>query len=230
MSRDASGGSSLVADWARATVPQLTMPAGTVLFSQDEEAASLFLIDDGFVLLSRQESTGASVMVQMAGALAVLGVAPMLACAPYASTATTRTSVRLRAVPERTVREALAQNHELALKLLEQLSHDTLLHAVRCGELGCLDARERLARVLIDHAPGEVPPLLVRLSTVDLAMLVGADASHVWRLLRAFRREHLVDTIKGRIVILDVASLRRVARVPERAAVRVWLRDSSVSR
>lgn len=206
-------GGRVLSDWARSISPSITVPSGTVVFLQDEASSAVFFIEEGVVLLSRQESNGASVMLHASGAGAVLGLAATATGLPQAMTATTQTTATLRPIPAASIRDALARDPVMAAAILEQLAIESSQLSQRCGELGCLSARERLARVLIEHASGDTPPIRVRVATVDVAMLVGADSSHVWRLLRAFRREGLVDTIKGRIVVLDLASLRLAARV-----------------
>lgn len=204
----ASASPNGLVEWIGHKAMALTVPSGTVLFSQNEPATGLILIEQGVVSLLRQEYTGTSVLVRMCGASSLLGLAAVMASVAHAQTAVTRSLSVVRIVRDKLDLEFLAREPSLAVEMLKWLALENVHHVVRCGELGALSAAERLARVLLRHVLSDAEPARVQVTSGELPLLAGADASHVSRLLRAFRRDRLIEMRRGRVVILDLSRLR----------------------
>jgi DNA-binding GntR family transcriptional regulator len=74
--------------------------------------------------------------------------------------------------------------------------------ADRCATLAALPVRERVVEALRDATRGARLPARAEIATTDLARLVGADVSHVRRVLRELTRDGVVDYARSRITIL----------------------------
>ena len=97
-----------------------------------------------------------------------------------------------------------------------EMAASTLLAQERMLSLGRRTARARLAHLMCEVAargvgeePGHVYALPVTQN--DLADLLGLSVVHVNRILQGLRRESLLEFSRGRLRILNVAELERVA-------------------
>jgi CRP/FNR family transcriptional regulator len=201
--------------WVCAHGRALDLDCDAVLFAQGEPSDALFFVERGWVKLVRTEGTGTDIIIGFSRAGALLGAGASIADAVHPLSARARTAARVWRLRADAVRDALDTDPILRRAVLRRVALEALEQIARCGALGCLDAREHLERLLAsyaaDHLAGDasVPPasLRVPLTTGEIAGLLGIDLSHACRVLRAMKRDGLVEVSRGWIVLPGASPL-----------------------
>jgi CRP/FNR family cyclic AMP-dependent transcriptional regulator len=196
-------------EWARTHGHALDVRNDVLLFAQGHPCDELFWIERGCVKLLRTEGTGTDVIVGFRQTGTLLGAGASLAATVHPLTARTRTAARVWRLATTTVLDAIDSDSQLRRAVLRSVGMEALDQVARCGALGCLDANEHLKRLLASFIPDSSADDCVRvpLTTAEIAGLLGIDLSHACRLLRAMRRDGLVEISRGRIVIADPSRL-----------------------
>jgi len=217
-------GDDTLSRWVWAHGRALDLGCDALLFAQGHPCDELFWIERGWVKLVRTEGTGTDIILGFRQAGALLGAGASMAHAVHPLTARARTAARVWRLRADAVLDALDEDSHLRRAVLRRVGIEALEQIARCGALGCLDAREHLERLLAgfvrdrsgahgSNGASVSGPTRVPLTTGEIAGLLGIDLSHACRLLRAMKREGLVEVSRGWIVIPDASRLdeRRTA-------------------
>jgi CRP/FNR family transcriptional regulator len=190
-----------------ALAPQAqTVPAGTVLFSENEACKGFPLLLEGEVRVSRSSPDGRSLELYrlVPGELCLASSACLFRAQPLAAEAVATRPTRLLLVPVATFRAWLAQPgfRDFVLGLFaERMADLTAL----VDEVAFHRLDRRLAAALLGHGPE------LAITHQDLANVLGTVREMVTRLLRRFEREGWIELARERIRIRDGAALRRLA-------------------
>lgn len=189
-----------------------TYADGDVLVRQGDEAASIYLLESGRVVVRYMTPSGDSVI------LGVMGPGEMLGEGGLFSGRQER-SASVQAVGE-VVARVLREDQLAALRAAHPEVDDFLLAALarRVDRLSRLVAEahyvpvgRRVARRLFEAArafadgPG---PVVVPLTQDDLAALAGATRPTVNPVLRKLAADGVVRVLRGRVEVLDAKALR----------------------
>jgi CRP-like cAMP-binding protein len=118
--------------------------------------------------------------------------------------------------------ELLESSPAIAVKLLDVLAQRLRRLSQRSEDAAFLDVPSRLARSLLDlatrfgesvRAPSKEIRISLKLSQQELGDLVGATRESVNKHLSDWTRQGIVKLQAGRMVISDIESVRRIARV-----------------
>lgn len=190
-----------------ALAPQaLAVPAGAVLFSENDPCRGFPLLLEGEVRVSRSSADGRSLELYrlVPGELCLASSAGLFRAQPLAAQAVATRATRVLPVPAATFRGWLEQPEFRDFVLG--------LFAERMADLtGLIDevAFQRLDRRLAAALLGRGPELSV--THQELANVLGTVREIVTRLLRRFEREGWIELARERIRIRDGAALRRLA-------------------
>lgn len=196
---------ALLARWVRGHGAARDLGAEVMLFAQGHPCREVFWIERGWVTLLRSEGTGTDIIIGFRGEGTLLGTDALVPRAVHPLTASTRTPATVWAMAPDVLNRALDTDPTLRRAVFAGIALEASEQAARCGALGCLDARAHLERLLLEcvaHRTG-LGPARVPLSTGEIAGFLGIDLSHALRLLRAMRREGLIEVRRGWIVITD---------------------------
>jgi CRP-like cAMP-binding protein len=200
----------ILTEWIRRVGADKRVDRGTTVFDQGATTRGITYLEEGYVTLRRMESTGLDVIVGLRHGGAVLGAAATLSHLPSPVAAVARTGIVLRWVPLSMVTQALRHNDMIRSALLIEVGREATAYAAHCGALGCLDAHERLIRLLLDLSTSPtVDPVWIPLGTTELGSLLGIDASYVRRLLRGLKRDGHIETARGGVVVRNRAVLQQ---------------------
>ena len=189
-----------------ADVRLLTVPAGTMLFREDEDCKGFPLVVEGEVKVSRSSGDGRSVElyrvvpgeVCLASSACLFGTQPMSAL----GVAVRQTTLLLVPAGRFNAWLADAEFRDFVLGLFAQRMADlaALVDAITFQKLD-----RRLAAALLGHGN--------ELATThqELADALGTVREMVSRLLHRFEREGWIQLSRERIAILDGAALRQCA-------------------
>ena len=195
---------------------QIRRAGGTVLYSQGEQSAGLYILCQGRVKLSRISSQGKTAILQICGPGDLLGASEVLANCPYATTARAQEDSVLAYVPREKFLRMMARHAIVGLRTSEHLGAECL-RAFR--DLSLLripsSALQKLSRLLLrwsspkeDKGVQEIPMIYTH---SELAQLIGTSRETVTRLLNKLEHDEVIRVRGGVGRILDIERLKVMA-------------------
>lgn len=197
--------------------PATQAPAGTLLFTQGEDADRVYILLEGRVKLYSASPTGAENILQVFGPGDFFGLPAMLGLGRYPVNGETTTRARFIAMPRATVLDWLRDSPDQVPNLMALLSrrYERMLDTL--AGLKVLSPRARLCRYLLDAAEevGRVPASGAYAFDLPLPahMIGGRIGLAPENVSRAFAwlGGQGVHITRGRVEVEDVAVLRKCA-------------------
>lgn len=193
---------------------RMKIAAGSVTHREGEPAPHLELVISGVVRGFVTAPDGRTMTVRYARPGALIGAVSLFA-RPFTMPAATQALVdaELLRLSPAVVRRAVARDTRVAQAFLSELSERVLSFVDEIPGNTFTTVRQRVARHLLDLAAQREPEreavaeIVVPVSQQELADAVGTVREVVVRELRELRRDGVVRTERGHIVILDPARL-----------------------
>lgn len=188
---------------------------GEVIFHQGDVGTALFMIRKGEVAIRLSSSEGREVILALLGRGDAFGELALLDGEPRSTDAVAREETHLLSLHQEDFRRFLSERPQVAMGLLAVLSRMVRRVTQLVHDSAFLDARARLARVLLDLArtQGQTSPegtvLIPKLTQAELANLCGVTRESANKWLRFYAREGLLSYESGQITLLDTERLRR---------------------
>ena len=196
-------------------------PAGVELFAQGENPNEVYFVHAGLLMLSRVESNGRRILIDLMFPGSLLGSAAAIRSMPQPTTVVTATSCRLSRWRSEEFVSLVAQDASLSYRVLEMLSTDVLDHISRISQLTCLPARQRLEQFLwqlcerlgpddIVQRAESAAKLQLPLKHYEIAELLSITPTYLCRLLNALEMESVITRSKGWIMVSKPSELWHV--------------------
>ena len=188
---------------------------GEVIFHQGDVGTALFMIRKGEVAIRLSSSEGREVILALLGRGDAFGELALLDGEPRSTDAVAREETQLLSLHQEDFRRFLSERPQVAMGLLAVLSRMVRRVTQLVHDSAFLDARARLARVLLDLARTQGQPnpegkvLIPKLTQAELANLCGVTRESANKWLRFYNREGLLSYESGQITLLDPERLRR---------------------
>jgi CRP-like cAMP-binding protein len=188
---------------------------GEVIFHQGDVGTALFMIRKGEVAIRLSSSEGREVILALLGRGDAFGELALLDGEPRSTDAVAREETQLLSLHQEDFRRFLSERPQVAMGLLAVLSRMVRRVTQLVHDSAFLDARARLARVLLDLARTQGQPnpegkvLIPKLTQAELANLCGVTRESANKWLRFYTREGLLSYESGQITLLDPERLRR---------------------
>jgi CRP-like cAMP-binding protein len=183
-----------------------------VIFLRGDEGTDLFIIQKGEVTIRLSSSEGKEVTLALLRKGDSFGELALLDGEPRSTDAVAREETWLLSLRKEDFQPFLEEKPEVVPRLLANLSRMTRRVTQTVHDTNFLDARARLARVLLDLAPEQPDEEKVdipsRLTQAELANLCGLTRESTNRWLRFYVREGLLSYEGGVITLLDTKHLR----------------------
>lgn len=183
-------------------------PRGEVIFHQGDVGRCLYIIRKGQVVIRLSSGDGKEAILALLARGDFFGELALLDDEPHSTDAVAREDVELLILQREGFRRFLEERPHLAMKLLPSLTR-LMRHVTRLvHDATFLDARTRLARVLLDLARQQGQPgatgvvISERLTQSELASLCGLTRESTNRWLRFYVRQGLLSYEKGRITLV----------------------------
>jgi CRP/FNR family transcriptional regulator, cyclic AMP receptor protein len=199
-------------------------PPRKVVVAQGEPAQALFAIVHGRLKVASCGPDGKDTVLGIMSEGEVFGEVALLDGGTRSATCTSIESCELLELDRAQFLALLESSPTIAVKLLRVLAQRLRRLSQRSEDAAFLDVPSRLARSLVDLASrfGEravVPPgaicIALKLSQQELGDLVGATRESVNKHLSEWTRQGFLQLHAGRMVISDIDSVRRIARVSD---------------
>jgi CRP/FNR family transcriptional regulator len=193
---------------------RMKIPAGSVTHREGEPGPHLELVISGVVRGFVTAPDGRTMTVRYARPGALIGAVSLFA-RPFTMPAATQALVdaELLRLSPAVARRAVARDTRVAQAFLSELSERVLSFVDEISGNTFTTVRQRVARHLLDLAAQRGPEreavaeIVVPVSPQELADAVGTVREVVVRERRELRRDGVVRTERGHIVILDPARL-----------------------
>ncbi len=192
---------------------RLEFKAGTVIFTQDEPSAGLFIVEQGEVKACHISCQGREQILHVICCGDTFNDVAAFDGGPNPVTAIARTDVVLWCISRSDLQRIAAAHPELAWALVESIAKRTR-HLVRLvQDLTMRSVRGRLACLLLAQIHGQPGETIPRLMTQEeMAGRLGTVREMVGRALRDMAADGILRFDRHRIVILDPERLVKEAR------------------
>jgi CRP/FNR family cyclic AMP-dependent transcriptional regulator len=200
--------------------------AGQMIALEGDPSQAVYLVAEGRLQSRRFSVEGREYVLHDLGPGEWVNLASVLDGGYNLATVTAVSDAVLYAIPAADLRRILSEHPALALALLSHLTRRVRHLSDAVEGLALYDVRIRLARCLLAYtlrarenepAREEDWPCPPYLTQGELAALIGTVRDVVGRTLRSFTREGLIRRERGRVVITDLAGLRREALLQQPA-------------
>lgn len=202
----------------RASMENIRLNKGAVLFSEGDEGDHLYVIVEGKLKLGTSSGDGRENLLSVLGPGEMFGELSLFDPGPRTSTATAVTDVRLLSLGHDKVGPWITQHPQVALELLARLAQRLRRNYEVVGDLVFSDVPGRVAKALIDLGErfGKVTNegLYVNhdLTQEELAQLVGASRETVNKALADFAGRNWIRLDGRAVLVLDLERLSKRGR------------------
>jgi CRP-like cAMP-binding protein len=191
------------------------VPKGQVLFSQDDAADSLYLVHTGCILISLATADGRELVINEMRPGDFFGEVALLQGHTRSANAVAREASEVLCLPGDLFLAQLENEPRVARQLLQTLADRLRVSGERESALAFLAAPARLARLLLQRSAigvsANAEPL-VTISQEEIAQHLGLTRQTVAKILGGWRRAGWIITGRGRIMLVDQAAVKRLAR------------------
>jgi CRP/FNR family cyclic AMP-dependent transcriptional regulator len=189
---------------------------GEVIFHQGDVGTALFIVRKGEVAIRLSSSEGQVVTLALVGRGYAFGELALLDGEPRSTDAVAQEETDLLKLQREDFQRFLSERPQVAMDLLAVLSRMVRRVTQHVHDAAFLDARARLARVLLDLAQTQGQPapngavVIPKRTQAELANLCGITRESVNKWLSYYKREGLLASDKGgQLTIVDIERLRR---------------------
>ena len=198
----------------RAVSMALGQRAGDILFSEEELAKGVFILQQGKVKISTSSSDGKTLILRIATAGAVLGLSSVIQNKPQETTAQVLETSKLSFVRRADLLRLMSEHGDLTLHMAKELS---LEYAGLCQELATIglqrSAVSRLAQLFVGWSESTTLDrtnieIECSLTHEVIAQLIGTSRETVTRILHDFRVGEIATLKNDVLTIHDTRKLR----------------------
>lgn len=188
--------------------------AGDILFSEEELAKGVFILQQGKVKISTSSSDGKTLILRIATAGAVLGLSSVIQNKPQETTAQVLETSKLSFVRRADLLRLMSERGDLTLHMAKELS---LEYAGLCQELATIglqrSAVSRLAQLFVGWSESTTLDrtnieIECSLTHEVIAQLIGTSRETVTRILHDFRVGEIATLKNDVLTIHDTRKLR----------------------
>ncbi len=195
----------------------IAYPDGAAIFAEGQAPRGVFILRKGQVKLSICSSEGKTLILRIAEAGEVLGLAGTLSGRQYEMTAETLGPCDVEYVKRDGFLRFMQSHNEVCLWVAEKLSHmyNTACHEIRSLGLSH-SAAEKLAKLLLEwsipngdtRASGRIK---LSLTHEEVAQMIGTSRETVTRLFADFKKRQYIQLNGSTLLIRNKASLEAMA-------------------
>ncbi|MDG4826262.1 Crp/Fnr family transcriptional regulator [Asanoa sp. WMMD1127] len=191
-----------------AQVTPFTVSPGSILWNQGDEPLDLVVVQSGLLCEFQPSASGRRSVLHVKGPPHAVGDIAVFDRRPHlAAVETLRESVIL-AIPAEPVVALAAASVTLTQNVITQFAGHVRSLAEQRADLMILDLARRVAKALLRMARHS-DPMTVDIGVTVLANLAGGARQSVSAVLSRLERRGWLALEPGRILLLDVAALRR---------------------
>lgn len=181
---------------------------GEMVYLQGTQADRFYYLKSGRVRIFLQSADGAEKTLRILEPGNIFGEASFFDGLPRVSSARTLAKSYIVPITRALLLRCFFQEPELAMSLLEYLSHTVRMLSTQLDNMAFLSADRRIARILLSLSSGRE----IQSTHEEIGDLAGASRVTVSRILSDFARNGWIDTRYRKIVLLDREALTHFAQ------------------
>ena len=197
---------------AAVAVPR-SFPRGVRVFHEGDTSDACYIVRTGDLRVTREHSDGRAIALATLASGDIFGELAMLDGGARSASVETLADSELLALPAQDMRRLLAQNPDIAVKLIVALVRRLRETNERVARQSFQTVPSRVAGVLAqliaeDALPEGREGITVRMTQADLAQLAGTSRESVSRFLATLERAGVVTVGRGRVTVVQPRRLR----------------------
>lgn len=187
----------------------MMLPGGARLFSEGQEARSVYVLCSGQVKLTKSSKDGKTFLIRIAKSGDVIGLSAVIGGTPYEVTAEAIEPLQMKVFQREEFLHFLRHHIEGNQHAAESLNNEyraALLDACRLALSNSIAGR--MAHLLVQLAmeagtfENKQPEILLSLTHEDLAAMLGTTRESVTRVLNDLKRRHILSISGNKAKIL----------------------------
>lgn len=182
-----------------------------VLYAEGKRPKYLYLLQSGKIKTFRIHEDGKEYITNLYTADDFIGYLPLLENKLYDETAEVLEEAEVLMIPKDDFLEAIYHDMNIANKFIKLIAQNVIDKEERLMQLAYGSLRKRVAKALLDiHAKFNNANNAINISREDIAQYVGTATESLIRTLSDFKSEKLIETVEGKIRIINLAKLQNL--------------------
>jgi len=184
----------------------------TLLFSEGDSPASVYLVQSGEIKVSRLHQDGKELITNLYIANDFFGFEAILENHPYNESATAMQDSDVVAIPREDFLALLYGHPDVSAAFISMLCKKVVEKETSLLTLAYSSVRQRTAAALLKAAEKKADNGVINIAREDLARIVGTAPESVIRVLSDFKEEKLISVETGKIRIVNPEKLEKVVK------------------
>lgn len=184
-----------------------------VIFREGDTCKRLYIVKEGMVRLSKVLPDGREQLLCPRGAGQLIGFCNTNAN-NYPITAVALTQVNTCSIEHKNMKRVLETNPATALSVIAQLNQELSKSQAMICNLGLKTAVEKVASFILSLLPVEANDgilIPLPLSRLEIGEMLGLTFETVSRMMGELRRQKIIDTPRGGVLIRDIHQLQNLS-------------------
>jgi len=185
---------------------------GDYIYREGKNSNLIYLIKKGIVKCYKHDELGKELTTALFKEDDIFGYTSFTENIPYQETATAINEVKVIGLSKAEFNTILAENHNLAFELIQQLSNDLFEAKEQLLQLAYSTVNKKTAATILKFAKklNKNPQDPIRISRTDLASVAGIATETFIRTMSDFKKDGLIE-IEGRnIKVLNINKLELI--------------------
>lgn len=188
---------------------------GEYIFEEGDTVNGIYCITTGVCKLSKLSANGKDQIVKLVKAGELLGQRTLISEEPANLSAVAIEDMEVCFIPKTEVLQMFDQNNQFSRNLMKSICGDLKETSDHLVSISQKTVTERLAETLIyleeNFGKNTDGSLRIQLSREELAGMLGTATESCIRLLSEFNKIGLIELVGKKIILKDLAKLKRIA-------------------
>ncbi len=186
---------------------------GTVIFTEGEDGHEMYIIHDGTVRITKKVRATETLLAELEKG-DFFGEMAILEKEPRSATATAATNVKLLVIDEKTFESTIKNSPDVAILILRKMAERIRGADHRIENLLIKDSMSKVvdmvSKIAVKEGTKTPDGMVVRLSIVDLAGLVGLEVDKTRRVVDNLTEKNFLSVAGDEMTIKNPESLRKI--------------------
>nr|WP_315150074.1 Crp/Fnr family transcriptional regulator [uncultured Flavobacterium sp.] len=194
-----------------------TIKKGNPIFEEGDLVNGIYCVTSGACKLSKLSPNGKDQIIKLVKAGELLGQRSMISDEPANLSAVALEDMEVCFIPKAEVINMFDKNNQFSMNMMKTICGDLKEASEHMISISQKTVKERLAETLVyleeTFGKKDDGSLRIQLSREELAGMIGTATESCIRLLSDFNKTGLIGLIGKKIVIKDLAKLKRIADI-----------------
>lgn len=182
------------------------------IFSEGNRPERVFFLKKGRVKVYKKNHQQKELIVRIVEEGDLFGYVALLQDTNYQASAEALDDCELVAIPRKEFEELLNNSPDISKKMIRLLAKDVLHMEENMIHIAYNSLRRKVADALLSiYQKTGYNRQSVNFTRENIAAITGAAAESVSRTLSEFKHEQLIDTVEGKITIIDLERIKNVS-------------------